>query len=45
MENCCDCPKDLRNEEMVPELYLGEEYAVEPDRKIYSGLNAGERNG
>ena len=43
MEDCCDCPKGFRNEEMVPELYLGEEYALEPDRKIYSGLNAGQR--
>ena len=38
-EDCCDCPKSLRNEEMVPELYLGE-YALEPGREIYSGLNA-----
>ncbi|HZC83235.1 MAG TPA: hypothetical protein VE194_02325 [Rubrobacter sp.] len=45
MEDCCDCPKGLRNEEMVPELYLGEGYALEPDRKIYSGLNTSERNG
>jgi hypothetical protein len=44
MEDCCDCSKGLRNEEMVPELYLGEEYALEPDRKIYSGLKAGEKS-
>jgi hypothetical protein len=42
LEDCCDCPKRLRNEDMVPELYLGAEYTLEPDRKIYSGLNAGE---
>ncbi|MBV9455652.1 MAG: hypothetical protein JOZ19_16295 [Rubrobacter sp.] len=45
MEDCCDCPKGLRNEETVPELYLGAEYTLEPDRKIYWGLNTDERKG
>ena len=42
-EDCCGCPETLRNEEMVPELYLGEYALGGPDRQIYSGLNAGER--
>jgi hypothetical protein len=39
LEDCCDCLKRFPwIEEMVPETYLGE-YAIEPDRQIYSGLN------
>jgi hypothetical protein len=37
-EDCCDCPKKfLWIEALVPEPYLGE-YALHPDREIYSGL-------
>jgi hypothetical protein len=42
-EDCCDCLKKFPQiEEMVPEESLSE-YALEPDRDIYSGLNLGER--
>ena len=38
-EECCDCARRFPwIEEMKPEAYLGEEYSLEPDRKIYSGL-------
>ena len=41
--DCCDCPKKFpRIEEMVPEPYLGE-YAIEPGREIYSGLEGKRR--
>ncbi len=37
-EDCCDCHKKFPwIEEMGPEPYLGE-YALDPDRKVYSGL-------
>src|SRR5215217_1456115 len=42
-EHCCDCLKQFPQiEEMVPEVCLSE-YALEPDRDIYSGLNLGEK--
>ena len=37
-EDCCDCLKKFPwIEEMIAEAHLGE-FALEPDRKIYSGL-------
>jgi hypothetical protein len=43
-EDCCECLKRYPQiEEMVPEAQLGEEYALKPERGIYSGLNASER--
>ena len=42
-EDCCDCLKKFPQiEEMVPEGCLSE-YALEPDRDIYSGLHLGEK--
>lgn len=42
-EDCCDCLKKFPQiEEMVPEVCLSE-YALEPDRDIYSGLNLGAK--
>src|SRR5215208_3890134 len=42
-EDCCDCLKKFPQiEEMVPEMCLSE-YALDPDRDIYSGLNLGEK--
>jgi hypothetical protein len=42
-EDCCDCLKKFPQiEEMLPEASLSE-YALEPDRSIYSGLNLGEK--
>jgi hypothetical protein len=36
-EDCCDCAKKLpRIEEMMPESNLSEEYALKPERGIYS---------
>jgi hypothetical protein len=41
-EDCCECSKSFTSiEEMVPDAYLGD-YALEPGRAIYSGL---ERHG
>jgi hypothetical protein len=38
-EECCNCAERFPwIEQMKPEAYLGEEYSLEPDRKIYSGL-------
>jgi hypothetical protein len=38
-EDCCECPKKfLWIEEMIAEAHLGE-FALDPDRKIYSGLH------
>jgi hypothetical protein len=43
-EACCDCAKKLPQiEEMVPESSLGEEYALKPDRGIYSGSSVRAR--
>ena len=43
-DDCCECLKRFPQiEEMVPEAHLGEEYALKPERGIYSGPNASER--